>query len=50
MLPTPKDSIVRTIERETPATTTPTSGYDKYSKKRPNLLVFTDGVDLTFES
>ena len=50
MLPTPKDSVVRTIERETLATTTLTLGHDKYSKKRPDSLVFIDGVDLIFES
>ena len=50
MLPTPEDSVVRTIERETSATTTPTLGHDKYSKKRPDPPVFIDDVDLTFES
>ena len=50
MLLTPKDLVVRTIERETPATTTLTLGHDKYSKKRPDSLVFTDDVDLIFKS
>ena len=49
MLSTPEDLVVRTIERDTPATTTH-SGTEKYSKKRPNPPIFTDGVDLTFES
>ena len=53
MLPAPEDSVARTIERDTPATTTTThehSGSAKYSKKRPDPPVFTDGVDPTFES
>jgi len=53
MLPAPEDIIARTIERDTPATTTTISehsGSAKYSKKRPDPPLFTDGVDLTFES
>ena len=53
MLPTPEDLVVRTIKRDTLATTTTIpeySGTVKYSKKRPNPPIFTDGADLTFES
>ena len=55
MLPAPEDIIARTIERDTPATTTTTTiseylGSAKYLKKRPDPPLFTDGVDLTFES
>ena len=53
MLPTPEDIVVRTIERDTLATITTIPEYlgtVKYLKKRPNLPIFTDGVDLIFES
>ena len=53
MLPAPEDLVVRTIERDTLATVTiipEPLGSAKYSKKRPNLPIFTDGVDPTFES
>ena len=53
MLPTPEDIVARTIERDTPATTTTISEYlgsAKYLKKRPNPPLFTNSVDLTFES
>ena len=53
MLPTPEDIVVYTIERDTPATTTTISEYlgsAKYLKKRPDPPLFTDGVDLIFES
>jgi hypothetical protein len=53
MLPAPEDSVARTIERDTPATTTTAPehlGSTKYSKKRPDPPIFTDGVDPTFES
>ena len=53
MLPTPEDLVARTIERDTPATITiipEPLEFAKYSKKRPNLPIFTDGVDPTFES
>ena len=53
MLSTPKDLVVRTIKRDTPATTTIIPEYletEKYSKKRFNLPIFTNSVDLTFES
>jgi hypothetical protein len=53
MIPTPEDRVARTIERDTPATTTTISehsGTVKYSKKRPDPPIFTDGVDPTFES
>ena len=50
MLPTPKDLVIRTTERDTLATITTTPEYlgpAKYSKKRPDTLVFIDGADLT---
>ena len=53
MIPTPENPVVRTIKRDTPATTTTTpehSGSAKYSKKRPDPPIFSDGVDPTFES
>jgi len=52
MLPTSEDQVARSIERDTPATTTSTASErsDKYSKKRPDPPVFTDGADPTFES
>ena len=53
MIPTPEDPVAQTIERDTPATTTTIpehSGPAKYSKKRPNPPLFTDGADPTFES
>jgi hypothetical protein len=53
MLPAPEDSVARTMERDTPATTSTTpehSSSAKYSKKRPDPPIFTDGVDPTFES
>ena len=53
MIPTPDDLVVRTIERDTPATITITPeplGLARDSRKRPNPPIFTDGVDLTFES
>ena len=53
MIPAPENPVVRTIERDTPATTTTThehSGSARYSKKRPNPPVFIDGVDPTFKS
>ena len=45
--------MARTIKRDTPATTTTIPehlGTVKYLKKRPDLPIFTDGADLTFES
>jgi hypothetical protein len=53
MLPAPEDPVVRTNERDTPATIMSTSSYSgpaKYSKKRPDPPVFTNGIDPTFES
>ena len=53
MLPTSENPVARTIERDTPATTTITHEYlgsAKYLKKRPDPPIFTDSVDLTFES
>ena len=53
MIPAPENPVVRTIERDTPATTTSTpehSGSAKYSKKRPDPPIFSDDVDPTFES
>ena len=50
MLSIPEDLVVRTIERETLATTTLILEYNKYSKKRLNSLVFTNDVNLIFES
>ena len=53
MLSTPEDLVVRTIERDTLVTTTITPEYlesAKYLKKRLDPFIFTDSVDLTFES
>jgi hypothetical protein len=54
MLPTPEEApVARTIERDTPATITTISehsGPAKYSKKRPDPPIFTNGADPTFES
>jgi hypothetical protein len=53
MLPATEDPVARTTERDTPATTTTISehlGSAKYSKKRPDPPIFSDGIDLTFES
>ena len=53
ILPTPEDLVALTIERDTPATTTTIheqSGSASYSRKRPNPPVFTNSVNLTFES
>jgi hypothetical protein len=47
MISTPEDPVARTIERDTSATITTIT---KYSKKRPDPPIFTDGVDPTFES
>ena len=55
MLPTSNNPIP-TIERDTPSATTTISdspgpsASTKYSKKRPDPPVFTDGADPTFES
>jgi Zinc knuckle len=53
LLPTPENPVVRTNEPDTPATIMTTSDYSgpaKYSKKRPDPPVFTNGIDPTFES
>ena len=52
MLSTPEDPVVRTIKRDTSATTTiiPEHLGAKYLKKRPNPPIFTNDVDLIFES
>ena len=53
ILPTPEDPVAPTIERDTPATVTTISEYSgpaKYSKKRPDPPIFTNGADPTFES
>lgn len=53
LLPTPEDPVARTNNRDTPATMMTTSDYSgpaKYSKKRPDPPVFTNGIDPTFES
>jgi Zinc knuckle len=53
LLPAPEDPVARSNERDTPATIMTTSDYSgpvKYSKKRPDPPVFTNGIDPTFES
>ena len=53
LLPAPEDPVARTADRDTPATIMTTSDYSgpvKYSKKRPDPPVFTNGIDPTFES
>jgi len=55
LLPAPEDPAARPIERETPAATATTalseySGPEKYSRKRPDPPIFTDGADPSFES
>jgi hypothetical protein len=52
-LPAPETHLARTIERDTSVATSTASdhaGTTKYSKKRPDPPVFTNGVDPVFES